>query len=44
MDRAVAMADGKTVRAGDGGADEGLGVAHGGFEIGALGKFRRDRR
>ena len=38
MHRAVAVADGETVGGGDRGADPGLGVAHGGFHVVALGE------
>ena len=44
MDRPAAMADGEAIRVRDGRADEGLGVAHRRFEIGALGEFGCDRR
>ncbi len=43
MDRAVAVADTEAVGRGDRGADQGLGVAHGGFHRLAFGKAGGDR-
>src|SRR5579863_486682 len=43
MDRAVAVSDMEAIGRGDGGADEGLGVAHGDLHLLALGKTGRDR-
>ena len=42
MHRPVAVADGETIGGGDGGADPGLGVAHGGFHVLALGEASGD--
>jgi hypothetical protein len=42
MDRSVAVADVETIRRRDRGADPGLGMAHRGFEILALGKAGGD--
>ena len=44
MDRAVAMADGKAIRLGNTGTDEGLGVPDSGYHGFTLGKTSCNRR